>query len=88
MKIVIMGPRNTGTIFHKLCFDSPPPEQNVGFDYAKINIILSNKAYQVTLWDIAGYELDSALMKVYLRDSLGVFMVCDTTNKGSFDEIV
>ena len=40
-------------------------------------MIIDGKAHNVYIWDVAGNELESGLMKVYLRDALGVFLVCD-----------
>jgi Ras-related protein Rab-18/Ras-related protein Rab-32 len=90
MKIVLLGPPGCGksTIFNYLCFDSKPQSDiTVGCDYAKVNFIFSKRSYEVFLWDVSGNERDSPLMKVYLRDAMGVFLVCDILDKDSLNHL-
>lgn len=89
MKIVLLGAPGTGksTIFSKLCFDAEPCQTVVGSDLAKLNLIFDKKSYEFVLWDISGSELNSPLMKVYLRDALGIFMVFDATRPETMDEL-
>ena len=87
MKIVILGPPGCGksSIFNYLCFDSIQPEKTVGCDYAMKRFVIGNKAFEIFVWDVAGSELESSLMKVYLRDAMGVFFVADVQERETLD---
>lgn len=52
-----------------------------------MTIIVDSVPREIFLWDIAGSEVDSSLMKIYLRDTLGVFLVCNIESKLSMEEM-
>ena len=73
IKIVLLGPSGCGksSILNKFCFDFGRVKSTIGCDHILMNIILKNKQYLVSVWDVSGLELQSPTMKIFLRDALG-----------------
>ncbi|OHT02441.1 Ras-related protein Rab-13 [Tritrichomonas foetus] len=57
----------------------------VGSQFITLNLEIENTKIVLELWDTAGQEVYRSLVGFYTREAKGAFLVCDITNKTSFD---
>ena len=59
----------------------------VGLEYFTKEESLENKVIRVKIWDTAGQEQYKSLTRNFYRNSDGVIIVYDVTNKSSFEKV-
>jgi len=59
----------------------------IGLEYFTTEEKICDKIIRVKIWDTAGQEQYKSLTKNFYRNSNGVLIVYDTTNKSSFEKI-
>ncbi|KAK8882619.1 hypothetical protein M9Y10_045261 [Tritrichomonas musculus] len=57
----------------------------VGSQFITLNLEIEGTKIVLELWDTAGQEVYRSLVGFYTREAKGAFLVCDITNKASFD---
>jgi Ras-related protein Rab-1A len=60
---------------------------NIGLDFKMKAIDLNGKTVHLRIWDTAGQERFRTLAKSYYKDTKGIIVVYDITNKTSFDNV-
>ena len=96
-KIILIGDSSVGkTCFFKKMTTGNYNEKNIstiGVDRKSINITTTvtengeeiNKSFDIQLWDTAGQERFRSITKGYYKDSQGLLLLYDITNRESFD---
>uniref|UniRef100_A0A915CUK5 Uncharacterized protein n=1 Tax=Ditylenchus dipsaci TaxID=166011 RepID=A0A915CUK5_9BILA len=69
------------------CAEISDPTVGVDF-YARMVEIKPNFRIKLQLWDTAGQEKFKSITRSYYRNSVGVIIVYDITNRKSFDHVV
>jgi len=88
-KLVFVGDTNTGktAINHKFVTGQFPISNN-----STIGVIFTGRQYRsdikLQFWDTAGQERFRSIVSLYFRNTTGVVMVYDITNRKSFESIV
>ena len=59
----------------------------IGVDFKLKTIEMDSKILKLQIWDTAGQERFKAITRAYYRDTHGVIIVYDITDKESFDNI-
>ena len=59
----------------------------VGLEYFTKEVTINDKLIRVKIWDTAGQEQYKALTKNFYRNSDGVIIVYDVTNKSTFEKV-
>ena len=57
----------------------------VGSQFITLNMEVENTKIVLELWDTAGQEVYRSLVGFYTREAKGAFLVCDLTNKATFE---
>jgi len=93
IKLVFLGDSNVGktSIIHRFCENKFEENGLV----STISVAFKNKFLKIdsftqvnmNIWDTAGQEKFRSMTRSYLRDSHGVFLVFDLTQKKSFDSL-
>lgn len=91
IKIIILGNTNVGktSILRRKVdniFDSSFTT-TLGVDFYYINKEINGKQFKIYIWDTAGQEKFSAIVKSYFRDTDGAIIVFDPTCINSFENI-
>ena len=68
-------------------FDEEKSLPTLGVDVRYKYIILEEKKIRLDIWDTAGQERFKNITKNYLQGANGIILVCDVTNKDSFDKL-
>jgi small GTP-binding protein len=68
-------------------FDEDKSLPTLGVDVRYKYIILEEKKIRLDIWDTAGQERFKNITKNYLQGANGIILVCDVTNKDSFDKL-
>jgi small GTP-binding protein len=90
-KIIIIGNNCTGktTLCHnyinKSCLENV--ESTIGIDFHSNIMDVCGKKIKIILWDTAGQETFRSLIKSYYKNTCGVVVVYDITNKKSFEDV-
>lgn len=93
IKIVMLGSSGVGKtqILNTYCFGLNPsyyPEITVGCDYVLKRVLIDGQFVKLQIWDISGAELNSPLMKIYLKGALGVLFVYDLTSESTKEALI
>ena len=93
IKLVFLGDSNVGktSIIHRFC-ENKFEENGI---VSTIAVVFKNKFLKIdtytqvnmNIWDTAGQEKYRSMTRDYLRNSHGVFLVFDLSNKKSFDSL-
>jgi small GTP-binding protein len=91
-KILVLGQSNVGKTCLKLRFiedsfnlDHRP---TIGIDYDLKSVkIFNDEIVKLAIWDSAGQERYRSITKLYLKDSHGIILCFDITDRHSFDEL-
>lgn len=59
----------------------------VGMEYVQKDVEIENKKIRVKIWDTAGQEQYKAITSNFFRNSDGIIIVYDTTNRDSFEKV-
>jgi len=59
----------------------------IGVEFATKIINTDDKKLKIQLWDTAGQECFRSIARQYYRDSAGIILVYDITNRKSFDDL-
>ena len=59
----------------------------IGLEYFTTEEKINDKVIRVKIWDTAGQEQYKSLTKNFYKNSNGVFIVYDVTNKSSFEKV-
>jgi Ras-related protein Rab-1A len=99
-KIILIGDTSVGKtcLFKKLATGTFSPKiiSTIGMDRKSIsfkipikekNGIESEKNFEIQLWDTAGQERFRSITKGYYKDSQGLLLLYDITNKETFDNL-
>ena len=91
IKIVVVGESFVGktSILHYL-IQNQPLDQPVSTTSIYLNvkqIRINGRNYDINIWDTAGEEQYHSLTSVYLRNSMGVLIVFDVTNRTSLNAV-
>ena len=96
-KIILIGDSSVGkTCLFKKMTTGNFQEKNIstiGVDRKSLNITIKitegnleiNKQFEIQLWDTAGQERFRSITKSYYKESQGLFLLYDITNRESFD---
>lgn len=57
----------------------------IGVEFGTKIVSLKDKNIKIQIWDTAGQEYFKSITRAYYRDSAGVILVYDITNRQSFD---
>ena len=92
IKIVFLGDEKTGKTrfvqFLTLGFDFCDFKNYIpttGASFTSRKFIFNNKLYDLDLWDTAGQEKYSALLRFFFKDADIIFIFFDYNNKNSFE---
>ena len=91
-KIIFVGDASTGktSIINRI-IDNPfndTYEVSIGIDFMSKNIRFRGQNIKIQIWDSAGQEKYKGLIPSYVRNSSIVFIVYDTSNRSSFDNVL
>lgn len=91
-KVCIVGDIGTGkTQFrNKLCNDTFTIQykSTIGVDFGlKVVKVDDNNTVRLQLWDIAGQERFGNMLRVYCKETVGVFIVVDHTRQSTIDAV-
>ena len=88
-KIVLTGDSNVGkTSMLAKYLDNTfqnNPYPTIGVDLRYKDIVIDDKKIRLNLWDTAGQEKFRNVTKNYYNGSNGIILVCDITQKSSYD---
>ena len=91
IKLVLIGYTGGGKTCLMNWFKGKPKDlftrATVNADYYIKEFMLEGQSFTVNIWDTAGVEMFMSLVKIFLKDAKGVFIVYDITRKDSFDKI-
>ena len=92
-KVTVIGDINVGktSLIRRLTEGkfSEAYKATIGVDFGTIHIKLGGDKYVLQLWDIAGNETSrTEMLKPYMRDSKGIFVVCSVDLETSIDKAV
>ena len=59
----------------------------IGVEFSHKQFTVDNHKIKAQIWDTAGQERFKSMIRGYLRDSNGIFIVFDLSNKRSFEDI-
>lgn len=59
----------------------------VGVDVQTISYQMFNTAIEILLWDTAGQERFKSISSAFYRDSIGIFLCFDHTDRKSFEDL-
>lgn len=59
----------------------------IGIDFKIKKILLDNKWVKLQIWDTAGQERFRTITSAYYRGAMGILLVYDVTDEGSFNNI-
>jgi small GTP-binding protein len=91
-KVLVVGDMGTGktALIKKYVHDifSPHYKSTIGVDFA-LKVIQWDKEtiIRLQLWDIAGQERFGNMTRVYYKEAVGAFIVCDVTRNSTFEAI-
>ncbi|XP_027720510.1 ras-related protein Rab-42 [Vombatus ursinus] len=69
-------------------WDDQPPSSTVGVEfYCRMLELASGPRVKLQLWDTAGAERYRSITRSFYRNTVGVLLVFDVTNRTSFDHI-
>lgn len=89
-KVTVIGPVSVGkTSLIRRLTDSvftPNFKATIGVDFGLIIAELDGERNAIQLWDIAGNEGKGGMLKLYIRDTLGILIVCSLDIEKSIDE--
>lgn len=92
LKIIVVGDSGVGktNLIQRYTKDKFSPEfaSTLGVDFSSLDVQLKNKRVKIQFWDTAGQEKYKAISQAYYKNTHGVFIVYDITNKQSFDRAV
>lgn len=92
IKVIVVGNSNTG----KTSFVNKWTK-NVFSENYKATIVsefgykifeFNTKVYRIQLWDLAGQDKSVAMTKIFCKDSNGVIILCDITDKESLENTI
>lgn len=91
LKILVVGESNVGKtcLILRYCDNKfcSPTFMTVGVDFKSKIVKVDGLKTKLQIWDSAGAMRFRSITKAYFRGSHGIIIVCDTTNKESFDSI-
>jgi len=59
----------------------------IGIDFKIKKMMLDNKCCKLQIWDTAGQERFRTITNAYYRGAMGILLVYDVTDEGSFNNI-
>ncbi len=91
MKFIIVGNSGVGKScvlkrFESDTFNDVNPA-TVGIEFVRKKVNIDGKSIMVQVWDTAGQESMFSLTAGYFKNSCGVILVYDVTNRASFDHL-
>ena len=90
-KYIIIGNAFVGKTSLLKKFDlnrfSPTTQSTLTMEYIRKTIKINNKKIMLQIWDTSGQENLFSLTSSYYRNSCGVILVYDITNKSSFENL-
>ena len=91
VKVLVLGDAATGkTSIIKQYVYSSFSDQHVAtatVDFTLKLVQKNDNTYRVQLWDIAGQDHFQNISRVYYRNALACFIVCDNTRKETLDNV-
>lgn len=91
LKFIIVGDANVGKSCLLLRFIDNKYRDNhditIGVEFGMKIIKLDDKRIKLQIWDTAGQEAFRSIIRCYYRNSAGVILVYDITNKQSFNNV-
>ena len=94
MKIILLGDTHTGktnflnTYIKECNNDNLPSMPTIGVDFGCKTIDVSNDlSFKIQCWDTAGQESYRTIIRSYYRNSCGIILLFDLTNKRTFDNL-
>ena len=91
-KLIIVGDANVGKSCLLLRFlDNKyrsSHDMTIGVEFGMKIINIDNKMIKLHIWDTAGQESFRSIIRCYYRNSAGVILVYDISNRKSFDNII
>lgn len=90
-KFIVIGSSGVGktAIIKRLTEDTYDEHimSTIGVEYDSTTIQCGDKSVQLQIWDTAGQEKFQSISKAYYRNSVGILLVYDITNRKSFDQL-
>eukprot|EP00039_Didymoeca_costata_P027050 m.17296 g.17296 ORF g.17296 m.17296 type:complete len:382 (-) comp5978_c0_seq1:1210-2355(-) len=91
-KVIVVGDTGTGktSIIKRVVQGtfSSQYKATIGVDFAmKVIDLDENTTVRLQLWDIAGQERFGTMTRVYYKEAVGAFIVCDMTRKSTFETV-
>ena len=62
-------------------------QQTVGAEFIKMSTEVEGRNVEFRIWDLAGQERFYSIAKAYMRETVGVVLVFDITERATYDEI-
>lgn len=91
LKFIIVGDANVGKSCLLLRFIDNKYRDNhditIGVEFGMKIIKLDDKLIKLQIWDTAGQEAFRSIIRCYYRNSAGVILVYDITNRQSFNNV-
>lgn len=91
LKFIIVGDANVGKSCLLLRFIDNKYRDNhditIGVEFGMKIIKLDDKRIKLQIWDTAGQEAFRSIIRCYYRNSAGVILVYDITNRQSFNNV-
>lgn len=91
IKLLLIGDSGVGKSCLLLRFSddsfSPSFITTIGIDFKIRTIDLDGKRVKLQIWDTAGQERFRTITTAYYRGAMGILLVYDVTNEGSFKNI-
>ena len=91
IKLVLIGYTGGGKTCLMNWFKGKPIDlftrATIDANYYTKKFMLEGQSFTVNIWDTFGVEMLMSLVKLFLKDAKGVFIVYDITRKDSFDKI-
>ena len=88
-KIIILGDSEVGksTCIGNYVGNCQNVYTTIGVNFECINKVYKKKKIKYQIWDTAGQEKFRSIIRSYYRNSTGIILVFDITDKKSFDNI-
>ena len=90
LKIIVIGDSGTGktSFVNKWTKDSYSDtyKPTIVSEFAYKIFEFKGKFYRIQIWDLAGQDKNTAITKIFSKDSHGCLVLCDITNKESLED--
>jgi small GTP-binding protein len=90
-KFIVIGATGVGksALVRRMIEDKFSLEQNatIGVEFESTRVEIEGRGIQLQLWDTAGQERYYSIVKAYFRNAVGVLLVFDLLDRGSFEAV-